>query len=192
MATQTIELPFTLRSKDGIATVKMQTNNDPAHWGINVIFPGMNTSFTKGFPVCQATISYDREGYDSIFGWVQVIKSEGSNPPNEYEMDEPPALRGLDTPFIVYGVKPTLFDSPCTDDRPEDDWRAQSFLCYLEDALMTRHVKPLVAFTWGYDLNGGSVSVKKAEVLGLEAWDARLDLLKKKYPSWTFHGADAK
>ena len=77
-------------------------------------------------------------------------------------------------------------------------WRAQSFLCVLEDAGMTKKVRVIegAAFGWGFDTKsvrgtgGGAerkIVVTEVGVLDLEKeWAERLVLLKKEYPDWTF------
>lgn len=75
-------------------------------------------------------------------------------------------------------------------------WRAQSFLCVLEDAGLSKRVKVLegAAFEWGFDVEtvetAGVVERKiviaDVEVLDLAEWARRLMLLRKDYPDWTF------
>jgi len=117
-------------------------------------------------------------------------------------MDLPPFAKDLGTPFCYWGYNPTAFDAPCIlleeEGLEEVVWRAQSFLCVMEDACLSKRVKVLkdTAFGWGFDIqsvqttSGGverKIELAPVEPLDLEKeWTARLALLRKEYPAWTF------
>lgn len=118
-------------------------------------------------------------------------------------MDLYPWAKDLPNPFCFWGYNPTAFDAPArllADDGEVEElvWRAQSFLCVLEDAGMSRRVKVLdgAAFGWGFDIKSiegrvgtqeRKIVVTDVEVLDLEKeWAGRLMLLRKEYPDWTF------
>ncbi|MCJ1388268.1 hypothetical protein MMC18_001113 [Xylographa bjoerkii] len=189
MASQVLRLPFILRGTEGHVDVTVEPNSDPHFWGMHLLFSNVPMSYFLGYPVCQATISYHKQGYAAVCGWIQLVKSTDGKAPNEYEMDIAPVYRGLQTPFIYLGYKPELFDAPGRLERNENDWMAQSFLCYMEDAAMTRNVKPVCAFQWGFDSTMEGISLKKIEALPLKAWDAHIPLLQEKYTEWNFHGS---
>jgi hypothetical protein len=147
--------------------------------------------------------------YAQLFGWIQFVKAvpvnkDESTETGEWEMDIYPFAKDLKMPFLLWGHNPSAFDAPCRllkdDGMPEElVWRAQSFLCVLEDAAMSKKVMVLegAAFGWGFDVekavaaDGNGVErkiiVKGIEVLDLEReWVGRLGLLRKEYPEWTF------
>ena len=132
------------------------------------------------------------------------IHSDGtSKETGEWEMDIYPFAKDLGMPFCFWGHNPTAFDAPCRllreDGKVEEMvWRAQSFLCVLEDAGLSKRVKVLdgAAFGWGFDIEkvegtGSGVERKiviaEVEVLDLKKeWVDRLLLLRKEYPAWMF------
>lgn len=147
--------------------------------------------------------------YAQLLGWIQFVKaipvnSDGSKETGEWEMDIYPFAKDLKMPFCFWGHNPTAFDAPCRlvkEDGTFEEmvWRAQSFLCVLEDAGMSKNVKVLegAAFGWGFDVEtvegiGGKgaerkIVVKDVEVVDLEKeWAGRLELLRKEYPEWSF------
>jgi hypothetical protein len=117
-----------------------------------------------------------------------------------WEMDIYPYAQDVQTPIVYWGYNPSLFDAPATlvngnEKIEEKEWRAQTFLCILEDAGMTKRVKlvPGVGFGWGYDIDVGAdgksrtISIKGLEMLDSQKeWTGRLELLRGLYPAWTF------
>jgi hypothetical protein len=186
---QTLVLPFVLRDTLGSVSITIEGNDDPAHWGLDLVFPGAtDLSYCLGFPVCTAHVAFGTvAGYGANMGWIQVVKSTDGG--EAWEMDVWPANAGLESPFAYAGWKPTLFDAPAREDRKtHNDWTAQSFLCVLDDAVMTRRVRMLVAFQWGFVVRDGQIEIKRVQALGSAEWQARLGLLREKYPRWMFHG----
>lgn len=122
-------------------------------------------------------------------------------------MDSFPYAQDLKMPFCYLGFNPIAFDAPARlvkDDGTFDemDWRAQSFLCVLEDSVMSKKVSLVegAAFGWGFDILGvqqkdGEDRERKIvikELAALDAakeWDKRLGLLKSLYTEWTFRSA---
>jgi hypothetical protein len=118
-----------------------------------------------GFPVMKAEIEYPipdhpSSGYGSLFGWIQFVKTTKKNISSKTEIDIYPAFeRGSNSPFAVWGYKPTLFDAPARlfdDDGKAEElvWRAQSFLCFLDDAGMTKRIRVCrgAGIEWGFDV----------------------------------------
>jgi len=217
---QHLNVPFTCRALHGRVHVILQENHDPdTAWGFDLIFPSIPPSDYPrqyfGFPVVKAEIEYPipdnpSSGYGSLFGWIQFVKTTKKNNSSKTEIDIYPAFEeGSNSPFAVWGYKPTLFDAPARligDDGKAEElvWRAQSFLYFLEDAGMTRRVRACrgAGIEWGFDVeleagagNGGAdkrkIVIKDAEVLDVEhEWNERLELLRKLYPDWEFRGYD--
>ena len=134
---------------------------------------------------------------------IPVNDNGDSNETGDWEMDIYPFAKDLKMPFCFWGHNPTAFDAPCrllkeNGKVEEMFWRAQTFLCVLEDAGMSKKVKVIegAAFGWGFDIqaieeNGGGIERKivimEAKALDLEKeWADRIVLLRKEYPDWTF------
>jgi hypothetical protein len=215
---QNISVPFKCRGQDGRVNITLQPNHDHNHaWGLGVIFPFIPRHkyalHFDGFPVLTAVTEYPiprnpSSGYGSLFGCIQFVKETKADGSGDWEMDIFPYAKDLKTPFATWGFNPTMFDAPAKlwDEYGKKDdglvWRAQSYLCILNDAGMSKRVKviPGVAFRWGYDVHiekvekGGSLELKRTitikypERLDTEAeWTARLGMLRELYPEWTFH-----
>ncbi|KAH6663367.1 hypothetical protein B0J14DRAFT_276862 [Halenospora varia] len=222
---QRLNLLFKCRGQPGEIHITLQPNLDPAHaWGLDLIYPSIPVSSFQeqffGFPVIHAEIEYPTfipksqpsgSGYGSLFGWIQVIKTTKLNvtamkEEGEWEMDIYPSFKeGSNSPFAYWGYKPVLFDAPARLLREDAKvqglkWRAQSFLCVIEDAGMGRSVRvcPGGGFGWGFDIRAvpenkeGGVSreihIVDAEPLDLEIeWSGRVELLRRLYPDWTFN-----
>lgn len=70
------------------------------------------------------------------------------------------------------------------------DWTCWSFLTYIEDSLMSRSVRPILAFEWGFQIDCGDVSIKSLRLIDVrDAWEQQRDLLEKKFGSWSFETA---
>lgn len=191
----------------------MYANTDTPHGcGLDLIFPSVSPENFHGFPVIRAEIDFPGPSspfgsYAQLFGWIQVVKivplNGTSKESGEWELDMVPWSADLGTPFAYWGHNPTAFDAPCRS--PPDNgvveeiiWRAQSFLCVLEDAAATKRVRVIrgTATGWGFDVSSvqtsdgkteRKITISPVEVLNLEEeWTARLELLRKVCPAFTF------
>ncbi len=181
-------LSFSLRGLSGSVRVTVEPNLDPVRWGCGTFLPQVQLEAALGFPVCRAVVEHSGEGYMSLSGWVQLVRS---GPPGRvrWELDPLALLRGLDLPFAFFGFAPMLFDAPMRQDRSVAlDWAAHSFLCAVP-TLGERIVVPLVGFRWGFQVCEGKISIERPSALALNAWDEHLQILQRGYPSWTFCSA---
>ena len=187
---QSLSLDFSLpRSRAGSVTASVRTNRDPSNYGLQLLFPGHDMGTFKGFPVCEASVStLGMQGYGSIYGWIQMVRSgEPSNiSAAPWEMDPVPILSGLNTPFAWFGPEPKLFDAPMRIGVQELDWTCHSFLAYIEDGLMSKDLKPVLGFEWGFELHNGEPKLKMLRELQLSAWNEQLDLLESSFMGWKF------
>lgn len=214
---QHLTIPFNCRSQHGKVEITLRPNCDPVHaHGLDLIFPDVSrASFAEqffGFPVMHGAITYPipaslHLSYGNLFGWIQFVRSvpgqivaEDEHRYSGWEMDIFPYAKDLQTPFAYWGFNPSIFDAPArlleTNGKVQNlEWRAQSFLCILEDAGMTKRVKlvPGVGFGWGFDIQAKDKEIKRDIIIsGLEILDAekewvdRLGLLRDLYPAWTF------
>ena len=101
-------------------------------------------------------------------------------------MDPYPIFEKSDTPYSIWGADPTDVDAPGRQGVKDYDWSARTFLTYTPDAAMTRHVVPILAFTWGFWLKNYKPYVKKLERLDVSCWNDHLQLFRSRFPDWTF------
>lgn len=173
-----LQLAFEARGATGLVTVTVRPNTDPSSIGAPAV----------GFPVCEAIVSTDLGGYDSLFGWVQLVAIDTpSAAGRHFEPDPLQIFDHLDLPFAFYGIRPTLFDAPSRRDRQQRlDWLAHSFLCVSPGAPMERAVVPVAAFRWGFRLMRGDIEIVPPSELALATWGDHTDLLASRYPAWRF------
>jgi len=135
--------------------------------------------------VCRATVTYPAQGYAAMFGWTQMVRSTDCAP-DQFEMDPLALYQQIPTPYAWFGVTPELFDAPSRESRNDMTWEAHSFLCVSPDAVITRHVQAITGFSWGFTISQHDISLAQPAMLGPEAWDSHLDLLRTDYPDWIF------
>ena len=182
-------LPFSMRGRAGNIHVSVSANDDPVALGCDLLDPALAQNAAHGFPVCEAVPVIDLQGYAAGCGWIQVVRSSDAS--GEFEMDPLALFRGVNTPFAFFGVKPTLFDAPFRASRDDLSWTARSFLCALPDAVVSKVVVPLAAFTWGFAVTPATITIKPPAELELDAWAEHLPLLRSSFPGWTFDGGGA-
>ena len=197
--TLTFDFKVPKRTKTHV-TVTVKPSDDPKNIGYHLIFPEKPIDYSHGFPVCTARVSSPHSaGYAAVYGWIQM-----NSPPfaitstpipcrsSDFAMDPlQPIFSELNTPFTWYGVEPTLFDAPSRDRREvrNYDWTTVSLLAYVEDVGSTRHVRPILAFEWGYWIVDGEVRVKRVKAFDArEAWEEQRGLMEGTYGKggWTF------
>ena len=188
---QSLNLKFSpSHSRAGSVTATVKADTDPSRYGLQLIFPNEGINTLKGFPVCEATVStVGTQGYGSIYGWIQMVRSgePAGISATPWEMDPIPILAGLNTPFAWFGPEPKLFDAPMRIGVQELDWTCHSFLAYIEDGLMSKDVKSVLGFEWGFELHNGTPKLKVLRELRLSAWNDQLDLLERSFAGWKFN-----
>ncbi|CAI7584937.1 unnamed protein product [Penicillium viridicatum] len=143
----------------------LMPNADPVASGSAIIFPQYKPEDFLGYPVIRAMVHSEHPGYGSMYGWIQFVKctsndtcpSDNTTPTDvqdgcsdsHWQLDSVPLFDDLNTPFMYFGSNPTLFDAPTRIGKSNVNWRAQSYLTYIPDALVTRQVTPILGFTWG-------------------------------------------
>jgi len=178
-----MELPFQWRGTSGTVTIECHPNGDPAGIGC--------PPEAIGFPVCTATVQYPHVGYQSMFGWVQLVHSTtGAGSTTKFETDPFVLFGDAPIPYCWYGIEPTLFDAPFPPVQENMEWEANSFLATtpLEEvfALQQRTVVPLVGFSWGFDISNGRLGMRATDPLPLDRWNDHIEELRGHYPLWTF------
>lgn len=180
-----LRIPFTLRGISGLILVSVTGNTDPDAIGYRLLSRGLPTDAARGFPVCRATVTYPAEGYAAMFGWTQMVRSTDSAP-DRFEMDPIALYQQIPTPYAFFGVRPELFDAPSRESRYDMTWDAHSFLCVSPDAVLSRHVRAVAGFSWGFTISHQDISFTSSAALGPETWDSHLGLLRPSYPEWIF------
>lgn len=180
-----LELPFRLHGHPGRVRVRYGVNDDPGITGHDLIAVGYDEHSFRGFPVIEATVDTDGDGYRALCGWVQLVTTtDRVTGESHVDVDQLPFAAELDSPLCYFGHRPTLFDAPANPDRPDGRWLAESFLVSV--GVRDCAVVPLVAVAWGYDLAAGRPTPLPVRPLGLDRWDHHVPLLAERYPRWTF------
>ncbi len=177
----TLRIPFSLRGIGGLTNISISRNTDPEAIGYTVLSYGLPADFARDFPVCRATASYPADGYAAIFGWTQLVRST-DNASGGLEMDPIAIYRDVATPFAWYGIRPELFDAPSRDPRANMDWEAHSFLCISPDAVLTRQVRAITGFSWGFTITRDQIDLTQPAILDPQAWNEHLALRRTDCP----------
>lgn len=190
---QSLHTTFSVPGRgNGSVTFEIQPDNDPEAYGTHLLFPQNNMSDYKAFPVCEATVKTEQRGYGSMYGWIQLFRSSDTtlNHDTPWQFDDVPVFKDLNTPFAWFGPEPRLFDGPSRIGITQIDWAARSFLTYIDDALLSKTVRPVVGFEWGFSMSDGVVAIKSAEKLMLTQWSDHIGLLSEQFPGWKFFDVD--
>jgi hypothetical protein len=184
-----VTIPFLLRDSPGEVTVEYGPNDDPLRWGHDVLGLGwFEAERVKGFPVVEATVTHPAEGYRAYMGWLQVLRYDVRDPGEGVQaeiVDVVPQLAEVDLPYLAFGIRPTLFDAPCTD-AMSISWAARSLLGYSPDAVMSKSLKAVCGFTWGFRVEDRARTVAPLQVATGDDWTGALSVLRERFPAWTF------
>ena len=187
---QQLDLTFELSNlRKGNVKVSVQTNNNSEIYGCDLLFPNEPKSQFNSFPACEATVrSTGAKGYGAMYGWIQMTQISESVLTSEmpWEMDPLPITADLNLPFGFFGPEPSLFDSPMRKGIKTLDWMCHSFLGAIDDCLISKDVRPVLGFEWGFWIEDGKVSIKALRALKIEEWDHQLPLLRGKFDGWQF------
>lgn len=177
---------FRLRGRPGRVMVRYGLNEDPVQWGYSLLGLDSLVEVSRGFPVVQTEVHHDAQGYGALLAWIQVVHmTDLGTGESSTLVDIAPQLAGLDLPYLCFGVMPTMFDAPSTTTR-DMDWNADAFLVVSPDGLMTRRVRPLCGFSWGYRVRDGDPTAVDVQELDGVAWRRDREFLAKQHSSWTF------
>lgn len=188
MESENATIPFRLRGLDGRVEIRQTTNDDPARWGYTLLEGALSFPAEKarGFPVVSAVVRYRGEGYRAYMGWVQIVRMrEEGSPEAQAIVDKPPQLADDGSPYCFWGPEPSFFDAPSTTARLEL-WSAHAFLVASPDAVMTKEVRPVCGFSWGFSNLGPEPEAEAVRTIGEEEWSAACVDLAERYPAWGF------
>jgi hypothetical protein len=182
-------IPFRLRGVDGTVSVEYGVNQDPERWGYAVLnLDWYRREAVHGFPFMQASVDHPSEGYAANMAWIQVVRYVVRDPGDEHDaivFDVPPQFSDSDVPYFAFGVRPTVFDAPSIVAN-DVTWRAATFLVYTPDAVLSRVLRSVCGFTWGYDVRAGVREVKPLRVADYEDWRTILPDLRGRFATWDF------
>lgn len=182
-------IPFQLRGVGGTVSVLYGVNEDPVRWGWAVLdLEWFSPELIRGFPIMQATVDHPAEGYAADMGWIQIVRYDIRDPGEEEQLtvfDVPPQLAETDTPYAAFGVRPTFFDAPAMGAK-DATWRADTFLVYTPDAVLSKVIRPICGFSWGYRLQAGVALLDPLSVADASDWRRNLPDLRGRFRTWTF------
>ncbi len=69
---------------------------------------------------------------------------------------------------------------------PLADRARRSYLATTPDAALTRAAVPLLAFSWGFRIEAGSVTLEPPAHLDIARWTEHLAVLEDAHPGWNF------
>lgn len=182
-----LEIDFLLRGSRGRVHVDLRPATGADSSGRGVLDPSLPQANGAGLPVCTATVDYAGVGYTAAMGWVQFVRATDSVRPDVFELD-PLALHAeVNTPYAFFGIKPTLFDAPYRKIGQNLVWRARLYLATSPDAVVARAAVPLLAFSWGFRIAAGYVTLEPPALLDIARWSEHLPVLEDAHPGWSFH-----
>ena len=188
MESENATILFGLRGLDGRVEIRQTTNDDPARLGYALLESvlGFPPEKAKGFPVVSAAVRYAGEGYGAFMGWVQIVRmrEEGTSE-EQVIVDKSPQLADDGSPYCFWGPEPSFFDAPSTTARLEL-WSAHAFLVAIPDAVMTKEVRPVCGFSWGFSNLGPEPEAEAVRTIGAEDWSTARNILAETYPAWRF------
>jgi hypothetical protein len=174
-----LKLPFTHSGVAGAVTAVCEPNDHPASLGC--------AGGARDLPFLRATIASKLSGYDAMLGWVQLVRStDNASNGAEFEMDPFSLFAEIESPYCFYGHLPTLFDGPSRASREDMSWIAHSFLAVSPVRPVARSVRPLVGFSWGFDIRAQQITFLPPTALTESDWRDHLPVLRAAYPSWNF------
>jgi hypothetical protein len=172
-----MRIPFVRAGTNGEVNVAVALVEDPVAIG--------KPEGTEGFPSCQATVSYPGKGYKALFGWVQLVAEDLDR--GHFALDPLRFFEDTSAPHCFYGIRPTLFDAPSRDERHELNWTAHSFLAPIELFEIDPVVRPLLGFSWGFDIDSqGVMRVQPVKPLSASDWERHIRYLTDRFPAWKF------
>jgi hypothetical protein len=164
----------------GQIDVAVAANTEPSRLGCG--------DGSVNLPVCTAHVRFDGNGYDAMFGWIQLVRSTEAAS-DGFEMDPFVLFADVAVPYCFYGHKPTLFDAPGRPHRDDMEWTAHTFLAVTPIESGARGVTPVQGFSWGFRIQDGEVHLAAVLPLTPDHWADHLPYLAATYPDWTFDPA---
>lgn len=182
-------IPFLLRGMNGEVRVEYGINEEPEGLGYGEAVLGSDypADMARGFPFIQAGVAYDGVGYGADMGWVQVVRYLVHDTGEETTVfDAPPQLSDTDCPYFAFGIRPTMFDAPGISDVQDVTWDADAFLVHTPDAVLSRDMRAICGFKWGYRLKRAKPTAVPLVAATESDWERNVVDLGRRYPTWDF------
>ncbi len=174
-----VEIPFAYGGVEGVVRATCEPMSDPEALG--------KSTAELGMPACTAVIEFPAQGYWALLGWVQFVAMGRPDEEPEWQADPFDLFEDSTSPYVWFGVTPTLFDAPSRRHDVPLRWRARSFLATTPWDQPDRLVVPLAGFEWGYDSDStGALAVRGPEQLPVTAWQTHVPYLRARYDRWIF------
>lgn len=165
--------------------IEMRENDDPIELGC--------PELARGFPTCRGTVQPLGNGYADLFGWMQLLDLKNfstsqlvQHSGRGFETDPYLPIGSATYPFTFFGLAPTFFDAP----HSEEDWEfcAHAFLCGLGGELheVRREARAILGFSWGFSKHEAEFEFSGPDPLEASGWDRHRAYLHQVYPDWTF------
>lgn len=152
--------------------------------GYELLGLAYDIELARGCPVLQASVDHSADGYGAALGWIQIVRY-GTTAQELSIVDVPPQMAQAGITWASWGVRPTFFDTPPTPER-ESRFRADTFLAFSPDAVISPKVELLRGFSWGYDVHAGRASVVSLALDGMNRWPDTCVILRRHCPGSTF------
>lgn len=173
--TSSVRVPFSLNDLEGVLSVRIERNDDPASVG--------SSKGSLGLPMCTARVEPSSHGYNAMCGWIQLVRStDNASGGAEFELDPFGPFTDTGSPYAFYGLAPALFDAPGRDERDDLDWTAHAWLARTE--LDSRLIEPAVGFSWGFRIKDREPRLTPAAHLPTTDWAQHVPLLQRQHPGW--------
>ncbi len=182
-------VPFHFRGYTGQIDVYCDVNEDPSAWGLDKLSLPMALDRVRGFPIMHAVLTFDGEGYNAEFGWIQTLSICAQPSGKSFHLlDKFGAFESLDTPYSAFGYLPDLFDAPALDALPGSTitWRADAFLTVRPTLTSACDVGYVAAFRWGFDVIDQQPMIVPPQPLEREDWNQIRTFLTEQCPNWNF------
>jgi hypothetical protein len=173
-----LEIPYRWHESEGRVEVEIRPNEDPEAYGC--------TEIARGFPVCTARVEHPAIGYADMLGWMQLVNR--SDKADGFLIDPLELLTETTHPFGYFGMAPTLFDNPHTDELENWDFFAHTFLCGLGGELLEfrREIRAVLGFSWGLRMRRAQIEFLGPTRISASEWDEHRDYLGAVYAKWSF------
>ena len=184
-----MKIEFTHHGYTGWTDVAVRKNHGVLSSGFSAIDVRFTDHMVRGFPVVNASVSFEGAGYEAMFGWLQVISHDLGKGETDFSVDIAKQFQEFANPFCYYGYKPRFYDAPSMNDPEIRVWKAYAFLCplSLSNREEYRKITPLAGFIWGFTISRGKPeSILEPMPAGRDDWNLVRRNVASYYPQWQF------
>ena len=192
-------LDFELNGKSGVIHIDYLANTNVSESGFDMLTHlGFDVNMCMGYPTIHASIkNFEATGYRRLCGWIQVLKCEYFNSPEEtspvhtkFIID---SLYSNELPFFAYGYPAELYDAPCNNliaPYEKLTWTAYTYLVTMPTHLTQNTISYLAAFQWGYtewnEADKREVMLSPLKKISYDDWKNKLELLQEQFPKFSY------